>query len=86
MSLIRVFEIPEVLPRDFHFDGGKFITFREVDWFRDDSLNEAGIKPGTDKWVQTLEIHIRGKRYYQAARAFLVLHPHHSITLNYEAP
>ncbi len=78
--LIRVFVIPPPTG-EFHFSGGEAQTFTEVDWFRDDNgmmdteLGRAQIR----KFVE-------GKGYYNSALSFLVLHPEHSFTLNYEAP
>lgn len=79
MSLIRVFEIPARLPSNFHFSGGEPTTFVEVDWFRDDT--GRGTLPEAE-----LVAFIKGKQYYDANKAFLVLHQTHSFTIGYSAP
>lgn len=78
--LIRVLEIPRSSGR-FHFGGGEPQTFVQVDWFRDD---HAPISTQED--MRRLEEFIRGKRYFDPAKAYLILHPTHPMTINYEAP
>jgi hypothetical protein len=86
VSLIRVFEIPPPTG-NFHFAGGERQTFVEVDWFRDDDAGMFGAPDiSTPVGRAAYEQNIRGKRYFRAERAYLVLHPTHPFTINYEAP
>lgn len=89
--LIRVFEMPVSLRTERYLhQGGVAQTFIQVDWF-DDSPPDDGLSKrfpvvGTAEWQDALSAFIRGKRYYRPDRSFLVLHPEHSFTINYEAP
>lgn len=79
MSLIRVLEIPPS-SGEFHFAGGERQPFVEVDWFRDDDY------PPKDRWEAELTEFVMAKRYYRPERAYLVLGPERSFTINYKAP
>lgn len=88
MALIRVFLMPVSLDTGrYLFSGGEPATFMQVDWFRDDpppGTELPGV--GTPEWRAMLTEFIRIKTYYRPDRAFLVLHPEHPFTINYEAP
>jgi hypothetical protein len=83
--LIRVFEIPKPTGT-FHFGGGEPQTFVEVDWFRDDPNPMMSPDWGFDtpEGCKNIETEIRGKHYYRPDRAYLVLHPLHPFTINYD--
>jgi hypothetical protein len=78
--LIRVLEIPASSGR-FHFSGGEPQIFVEVDWFRDDEEMWR-----RDDWPEQLTDWLREKKYFNQDRAYLVLHPKRTFTINYEAP
>ena len=84
--LIRILEIPEP-SGNYHFGSGEPQTFVEVDWFRDDPLmGQEG--PGmmeTEEGRAQIADFVKGKRYYDPTKAYLVLHPGHSFTINYSA-
>lgn len=84
MALVRVFMIPKPLPRDYHFAGSELVPFLEVDWFRDDLMQYHQLTH--DQVCAELSNFIKGKLYYRDNLSFLVLHPEHSFTINYEAP
>ncbi len=86
MTLIRVLEIAPKTG-NFHFDGGEPQTFIEVDWFRDDPSppNEQSMMP-TEEGRKQITKFIRGKKYYDPNKAYLILHQEHTFTLNYSAP
>ena len=82
--LVRILEIPESTG-NFHFGGGEPQTFMEVDWFRDEQPTEPD-SPGmmeTEEGRAQIADFVKGKRYYDPAKAYLVLHPGHSFTINY---
>lgn len=81
MSLIRVFEMPPSFSGDYCFGGGISTTFLMVDWFRDD----RGMMAGETGRSEIAEF-IKGKRYFKADRAYLVLHREHTFTIGYGAP
>lgn len=88
--LIRVFEIP---PPDgqFCFGGGKPMTFREVDWFRDD-LPEMRPEPrdkplmGRPEGQSMIREFVAAKVYFDSRKAYLVLSEGGSFTIGYSAP
>ena len=85
--LIRVLEIAESTG-NYHFGGGEPQTFMEVDWFRDEQPMEPD-SPGmmeTEEGRAQIADFVKGKRYYDPTKAYLVLHPGHSFTINYSAP
>ncbi len=87
MMLIRVLEIAEPTG-NFHFGSGEPQTFMEVDWFRDEQPMEPD-SPGmmeTEEGRAQIADFVKGKRYYDPAKSYLVLHPGHSFTINYSAP
>ena len=86
--LIRVFEIPP--PDGQHcFGGGKPVTFVEVDWFHDalEALpsveNREALSITRPEGHEFLADFIRGKTYFDARKAYLVLHPSVSFTIGY---
>lgn len=85
--LVRVLEIPAP-SGNWHFGGGEAQAFIEVDWFRD----EQQLEPDTPGMMETEEgrtqitSFVMGKRYYDPAKAYLILHPSHSFTINYSGP
>lgn len=79
--LIRVLEIPD-LTAGYLFSGGKPATFIQVDWFRDDGCPLDG---SNDRRAD-LTAFIKGKRYFREGNSYLVLHPIHPFTINYDAP
>lgn len=84
--LVRVLEIPAPTG-NFHFGGGERQTFVEVDWFRDDP--QPGIDMpsfSTEDGRAKVTEFIRTKRYFDPAKAYLVLHPEHPFTIGYRAP
>jgi len=85
--LIRVLEIP-VPSGNFHFGGGEPQPFVEVDWFRDEQPMEPdspGMMESEEGRAQIADF-VKGKRYFDPAKAYLILHPGHSFTINYSAP
>lgn len=64
--MIRVYRLPERLTDGFCFQGGKPITFTNVDWFDAPPL-DMGISR------EDIEAEVRGKRYFDPRTAFLVL-------------
>jgi len=78
--LIRVFEIP---PEDGQFCfGGKIVSWRQVDWFRDD-----GPPDGPEKHTKNqIQDYIQEKNYYSPDIPLLVLTEDYTFTLNYSAP
>lgn len=77
--LVQVFEIPQA-SGNFHFGGGEDQIFVEVDWFRDDEVSMS-----TEKGRSTVVDFIKSKNYFNEAKAYLILHPTNSVTINYEA-
>ncbi len=84
--LIRVLEIAESTG-NFHFDRGEPQTFMEVDWFRDEqpTPDSPGMMETEEGRAQIADF-VKGKRYYDPTKAYLVLHPGYSFTINYSAP
>lgn len=80
--LIRVFEIPPPTG-NFHFSGGERQSFVEVDWFRSDGGHPVDMSKQEGR--DLVEENVRQKRYFKPDRAYLVLHPVHSFTINYRA-
>jgi hypothetical protein len=80
-GLIRVLEIPPP-SGNFHFGGGERQAFTEVDWFRDDVHDMMETAKGRD----AIADFIKGKRYFDVAKAYLVLHERHTFTIGYRAP
>lgn len=78
MSLIRVFEIPEPTG-NFHFNGGEPVEFVEVDWFVDDGMSEEW---SDEDARQVLRDFVRGKRYYDPRKSYLILHHRFTTVLN----
>ena len=83
MALIRVLEIPRG-DGNFRFSGGSPQTFMEVDWFRDDEPHFPQMKNPEDR--QAFIDHVTSKKYYDPAKAYLVMHQDASFTINYSAP
>lgn len=81
--LVRVFEVPPPTG-EFLFAGGKDVVFHEVDWFRDDELPAGGM--GTEHGQMIVEEFVKGKRYIDPNKAYLVLAQAGSFTINYIAP
>lgn len=81
MPLIRVLEIPKG-DGNFRFGGGQAQPFVEVDWFRDDN----GPSMSDENGRKNLADFIKGKNYFNPAKAYLVLHQAASFTINYQAP
>lgn len=77
--LIRVLEIPQS-SGNFHFGGAEPQVFHEVDWFRD----EHGMM-NTEEGRHQIAEFISKKRYFNNAKAYLVLHQNHSFTIGYSA-
>ena len=90
--LIRVLEIANSSGK-YHFGGGETCAFVEVDWFRD-ALEIADQMGGTDdaptittaKGRILLTEYLKAKRYFDPAKAYLVLAQEHTFTINYNAP
>lgn len=85
--LVRVFEMP-TFSGGFRFGGGKPETFIEVDWFRDDppiSPEFAGPSFATTEGRAQIADFIRAKNYFRLGKSYLVLHPQHPFTVDYEA-
>lgn len=83
--LIRVLELPDFAP-GFRFGGQVTATFKDLDWFRDEPRPDDMPEIGTLEWRAYVEKFVRAKRYFDPERAYLVLHPEHSFTINYTAP
>ena len=81
MALIRGLEIPPP-SGNFHFGGGEAKTFSEVDWFRDDP-DEICAPPdiNTEDGRGQIAEFIKAKRYFNTAKAYLVLHQDCSFTI-----
>jgi hypothetical protein len=80
--LVRILEIPPT-SGEFHFGGGKPQVFWEVDWFRDDSdPSHFATTEGRQKIIDF----IKTKKYFKSDRAYLILHPLNTFTINYSAP
>lgn len=91
LTLIRVFEIPPPDAR-YCFGGGKLMNFVEIDWFHDISqLSSQAILPSEARSITdpdgpaALTEMIKEKNYYDPNKAYLVLCPLHSFTINYYA-
>ncbi len=83
--LIRVLEIPAPTG-NFHFGGGEAQIFVEVDWFRDDpSPVQDEPMMVTEEGRKQIADLIRGKKYFNPAKAYLVLHQEHTFTIGYSA-
>ena len=80
-GLVRVLQIAVSTGR-FHFGGGEAQAFIEVDWFRDDEHDLME----TDAGRLEIERFIKAKRYFNAQKAYLVLHERHTFTIGYKAP
>lgn len=80
--LIRVLEIPPY-SGNFHHLGGEPTPFIEVDWFRDDQ--EPPMMANEDGREQISDF-IKGKKYFDPEKAYLVLHQNHPFTIGYSAP
>jgi hypothetical protein len=86
--LVRVFEIPPPTGT-FHFSSGEPQSFIEVDWFRDDPSPLSPERPPlftTEEGRAQVRRFIEAKRYFDPAKAYLVLHPTHPFTMGYAAP
>lgn len=93
LTLIRVFEIPPPDGR-YTFGRGNRAPFVEVDWFHDalgsgvhfETIGERKAHSiTTDEGRAALEKYIREKQYFREDRAYLVLCPLESFTINYDA-
>lgn len=82
-ALVRVFEMPQEFAKGFLFSGPRAATFMEVDWFRDEDGNPSF---ATEEGRTAVAEFLRVKNYFRRDRAYLVLHPQHSFTIDYEAP
>ena len=69
-TFVRVYRLPSKLTDGYCFDGGKPITFQNVDWF------EAALGEPRERLIDF----IKGKRYYSADADFLVLGDHPDST------
>ena len=78
--LIRVLEIAPCSGKFCH-GGGVPTPFIEVDWFRD----EDGMMAEEEGRKQIADF-VKGKKYFDPGKAYLVLHQGHSFTINYSAP
>ena len=68
-----VYELPEKLTDGFCFNGGKSITFKNVDWF-DGPPPEMMSMMGNLKLTRNDVIRqIKEKRYYNPSKKYLVL-------------
>ena len=85
-TLIRVFEIPQP-DGHFRFGGENAFPFIELDSFHDSSQFVQLAVPSitTDEGVALLTASIRGKIYFDPAKAYLVLCPLRSFTIGYTA-
>lgn len=83
--LIRILELPQAFAPGFRFGGPVPATFMDHDWFRDDPSPPAP-DFSTAEGRAEAEKFIRGKKYFRDDRAYLVLHPTHPFTINYQAP
>jgi hypothetical protein len=79
--LVRVLEIHPGT-RNFHFGKSEAQTFFEVDWFRDDNMEDYS----QEQWTKELTTFIKAKTYYDPEKPYLVLHPTKTFTINYTAP
>jgi hypothetical protein len=82
--LIRILEMPN-FAEGFRFGGNVTATFKDLDWFRDDPHPDDMPELGTAEWRAYVEDFVRGKKYFNSERAYLVLHPVHPFTINYRA-
>lgn len=83
--LIRVLEIPKPTG-NLHFQKGEVQEFIEVDWFKDDvGPTQKKYLMHTQDGRDTVEEFIRGKKYFDPKKAYLVLHQSHTFTINYTA-
>lgn len=97
-TLIRVFEIPR-FGRGYIFGAGREARFIERDWFHDakqDGSTFVGahlegetfpdsFSVSTEEGREKLAEMIMGKTYYDPDKAYLVLCPLGSFTINYDA-
>lgn len=88
-TLIRVLEIPSS-DGNFRFGGGQPQMFVEVDWFHDAS-EIPDFPPGevvptvlTEEGRSRLTEFIMEKNYFDRSKAYLVLCPLFSFTINYD--
>ena len=90
MSLIRVFRMPGAYATGEYCHRPQMCTFAFVDWFRDDEGSQLVPLPdaGTPEWREMMIKFIKYKKYYQqySTSPYLILHPMHPFTINYEAP
>lgn len=69
-TFIRVYQLPEELTAGYCFGGGNPVSFLNVDWF------EAIVDMGRQKLVDF----IKGKRYFDPSKRYLVLGDHPDFT------
>lgn len=81
MSLVRILMIPNHSGR-FLFSGGGQQIWTEIDWFRDDNMEDQPIENRKERLINF----IKSKPYYVADRAYLVLVPDYAFTIGYRAP
>ena len=74
--LVRVFQMPDLMS-GYLFEGGVPFPFLQVDWFRVEGVADEDIRTELTEFI-------KGKRYYDPERPYLVLHPTHPFTINYE--
>ncbi len=85
--LVRVLEIPPPTG-NFHFSCGEPQAFVEVDWFR----SEQTLEPDQSDMMETekgrvlITEMVKSKLYFDPTKAYLILHPSYSFTINYSAP
>ncbi len=84
MSLIRVLEIPKPTG-NLHFREGEPQTFIEVDWFRDENPLTDDLMMDSEDGRRNITKFIKGKRYFNPDKAYLVLHESHTFTIGYSA-
>ena len=74
--MIYVYVLPERLSNGFCFGGPVPIVFGNVDWF-----NDVGMLGSPPLTKEQLSSYIRGKRYYDPERKYLVLGDRLTFTL-----
>ena len=74
-NFCRVFELPNMYPQGFCFQGGKPVSFEMVDWFNpipDDDICHKKVKPW-EEYVDGIKSFLKKKRYLKPNRKYLLI-------------
>lgn len=75
-DFLRIFELPQVYPTDYLFDGGKPVSFLMLDWFQVFSGTSLPIAIGGEEYEKKKDeiiACIQEKPYYNSLSKYLVL-------------